>query len=76
VLLVQQEHSDALRNTPWTLDINFRGNETSAQAQGNAVLPVTHTGMYHLWFVACSPELQGLKVDGQTTWKNPHGVVN
>ena len=39
------------------------------------MLPITDTGMYHLWFVTCNPELKKLKVEGQTTWKNPHGGV-
>jgi hypothetical protein len=34
---------------------------------------IEDTGMYYLWFVICDPNLAGVTVSGQTTWKNPGG---
>ncbi len=31
--------------------------------------------MYYLWFVVCDPNLAGVEIYGQTTWKNPHGYL-
>ena len=36
---------------------------------------IESTGMYYLWFVICDPNLAGVTVSGQTTWKNPGGYL-
>mmetsp|Transcript_12728 Transcript_12728/g.32640 ORF Transcript_12728/g.32640 Transcript_12728/m.32640 type:complete len:523 (-) Transcript_12728:243-1811(-) len=63
------------RSTPWVESVVFRGNDTEAHGLGTAALPISETGMYHLWFVACGAELAEVRVEGLTTWKNPHGYL-
>lgn len=59
---------------PWVTDIYFEDNATVAYAVDDAVV-IDETGMYYLWFVVCDPNLSGIQIDGQTTWKNPHGYL-
>lgn len=59
---------------PWQTDIYFSENQTVAYAVDEAVT-IESTGMYYLWFVICDPNLAGVTVSGQTTWKNPGGYL-
>eukprot|EP00191_Tetraselmis_sp_GSL018_P005499 CAMPEP_0177602268 /NCGR_PEP_ID=MMETSP0419_2-20121207/14763_1 /TAXON_ID=582737 /ORGANISM="Tetraselmis sp., Strain GSL018" /LENGTH=452 /DNA_ID=CAMNT_0019095711 /DNA_START=443 /DNA_END=1801 /DNA_ORIENTATION=- len=72
---IVQEVSTPDKNTPWVHDIYFEGNESVAHAAETAVLSIKQTGMYHMWFVTCDPELADATVHGMTTWKNPHGFL-
>jgi hypothetical protein len=31
--------------------------------------------MFYLWFVICDPNLAGVTISGQTSWKNPGGYL-
>ena len=59
---------------PKVLDIYFENNDTVAYSWEEAIT-IEETGMYYLWFVVCDEDLAGATVRGQTTWKNPTGVV-
>mmetsp|Transcript_40522 Transcript_40522/g.114793 ORF Transcript_40522/g.114793 Transcript_40522/m.114793 type:complete len:526 (+) Transcript_40522:220-1797(+) len=73
--IIVKKHANAKKNTPWLSEIHFDGNLTSAFAPATAVLPITETGMFHLLFVVCDPELKGIRAEGHSTWKNPHGFL-
>ena len=59
---------------PWVTEIFYEDNATVAYAVDDAVV-IDSTGMYYLWFVVCDPNLAGVSIDGQTTWKNPTGYL-
>ena len=59
---------------PKVLDIYFENNDTVAFSWEEAIT-IEETGMYYLWFVICDDELSAATVRGQTTWKNPTGVL-
>lgn len=59
---------------PWQTDIYFTDNDTVAYAVDEAVT-ITDTGMFYLWFVICDPNLAGVTISGQTSWKNPGGYL-
>lgn len=54
-------------------DIYFENNGTTT-ASWRAAIVTEKTGMYHLWFVICDPELFCATVNCQTDWKNPMGA--
>ena len=56
------------------LDIYFENNDTLAYSWEEAIT-IEETGMYYLWFVICDEDLASASVRGQTTWKNPTGVL-
>lgn len=41
----------------------------------NTEVDITKTGMYNLFFIACDPDLKGLKMSGKSLWKNPNGYL-
>ena len=59
---------------PKVLDIYFENNDTVAFSWEEAIT-IEETGMYYLWFVICDDELSAATVRGQTTWKNPTGML-
>mmetsp|Transcript_1135 Transcript_1135/g.2014 ORF Transcript_1135/g.2014 Transcript_1135/m.2014 type:complete len:521 (-) Transcript_1135:1470-3032(-) len=71
--LIVQPHAGN-EDWPWQTDIYFTDNDTVAYAVDEAVT-ITDTGMYYLWFVICDPNLAGVTISGQTTWKNPGGYL-
>ena len=61
-------------NWPVVLNIQFGGNYLST-SMDNAEVPITKTGMYNLFFIACDPKLKGTVMSGKTVWKNPDGYL-
>ncbi|XVF45732.1 hypothetical protein PTKIN_Ptkin02bG0230100 [Pterospermum kingtungense] len=61
-------------NWPVVLNIQFGGNYLST-SMDNAEVPITKTGMYNLFFIACDPKLGGTVMSGKTVWKNPDGYL-
>jgi len=61
-------------NWPVVLNVQFGGNYLHTKMAYKEV-PITKTGMYNLFFVACDPKLKGLIMSGKTTWKNPDGYL-
>ncbi|OMO92067.1 Transmembrane receptor, eukaryota [Corchorus olitorius] len=61
-------------NWPKVLNIQFSGNYLST-SMDNAEVPITKTGMYNLFFIACDPKLKGTVMSGKTVWKNPDGYL-
>ncbi|XP_018851051.1 transmembrane protein 87B [Juglans regia] len=61
-------------NWPIVEDIQFSRNSLSTNI-AYKVVPITKTGMYNLFFVACDPQLKGLIMSGKTMWKNPDGYL-
>jgi len=72
--VIVQQNEQGGGDWPWVTDIYFSDNETLAYAVDEAVT-IEKTGMYYLWFVVCDPNLAGVTVSGQTTWKNPQGYL-
>ena len=72
--VIVQQNEQGGSEWPWVTDIYFSDNETVAYAVDEAVT-IEKTGMYYLWFVVCDPNLAGVTVSGQTTWKNPRGYL-
>ena len=71
-LIVKQREDEP--GWPWVTEIFYEDNATVAYAVDDAVV-IDTTGMYHLWFVVCDPNLASVSIDGQTTWKNPTGYL-
>ena len=61
-------------STPRTSSVWFEDDDVEARAFED-VVRIEQTGMYHVWFVVCDPELAGVRVRGKTVWKNPHGYL-
>ncbi|XAR53119.1 hypothetical protein NMG60_11021532 [Bertholletia excelsa] len=63
-------------NTSWPiiLNVQFNGNYMSTYMD-DAVVEITNTGMYNLFFISCDPKLKGLTMSGKTLWKNPDGYL-
>lgn len=61
-------------NWPIVLNVQFSGNYLSTKMD-NVDVPITKTGMYNLFFIACDPKLKGLVMSGKTIWKNPNGYL-
>ncbi|KAK8567873.1 hypothetical protein V6N13_105820 [Hibiscus sabdariffa] len=61
-------------NWPIVLNIHFGGNYLSTSMDKTEV-PITKTGMYNLFFIACDPKLKGTTMSGKTVWKNPDGYL-
>ncbi|KAJ8754958.1 hypothetical protein K2173_015470 [Erythroxylum novogranatense] len=61
-------------NWPFVLNFQFSGNYLSVNIRREEV-PITKTGMYNLFFIACDPKLKGLIMSGRTVWKNPDGYL-
>ncbi|KAL5563234.1 hypothetical protein UlMin_032981 [Ulmus minor] len=61
-------------NWPIVMNAHFNGNSLSASMPYTEV-PISKTGMYNLFFVACDPKLKGLIMNGKTSWKNPDGFL-
>ncbi|XP_022762901.1 transmembrane protein 87A-like [Durio zibethinus] len=61
-------------NWPIVLNIQFSENYLST-SMDNAEVPITKTGMYNLFFIACDPKLKGTVMSGKTVWKNPDGYL-
>lgn len=61
-------------NWPIVLNVQFGGNYLSTNMD-NMDVPITKTGMYNLFFIACDPKLKGLVMSGKTIWKNPYGYL-
>lgn len=61
-------------NWPVVLDVQFSGNSLFTKMDYKEV-PITKTGMYNLFFVACDPKLKELVMSGKTMWKNPDGYL-
>lgn len=61
-------------NWPIVLNTQFSGKSQSASMAYTEV-PITKTGMYNLFFVACDPKLKDLTMNGKTLWKNPDGFL-
>ncbi|XWS40310.1 hypothetical protein CRYUN_Cryun18bG0129600 [Craigia yunnanensis] len=61
-------------NWPIVLNVQFSGNYLST-SMDNAEVPITKTGMYNLFFIACDPKLKGTVMSGKTVWKNPDGYL-
>lgn len=61
-------------NWPIVLNVQFSGNYLSTNLD-NVDVPITKTGMYNLFFIACDPKLKGLVMSGKTIWKNPNGYL-
>ncbi|XP_031249550.1 transmembrane protein 87B isoform X1 [Pistacia vera] len=59
---------------PIVLNVQFNGNYLYANMD-NVDVPITKTGMYNLFFIACDPKLKGLVMSGKTLWKNPDGYL-
>ncbi|KAK8582635.1 hypothetical protein V6N13_069407 [Hibiscus sabdariffa] len=59
---------------PIVLNIHFSGNYLST-SMDQAEVPITKTGMYNLFFIACDPMLKGTTLRGKTVWKNPDGYL-
>lgn len=71
--LIVQPHAGN-EDWPWQTDIYFTDNDTVAYAVDEAVT-ITDTGMFYLWFVICDPNLAGVTISGQSSWKNPGGYL-
>ncbi|KAL5857162.1 hypothetical protein ACOSQ3_004620 [Xanthoceras sorbifolium] len=61
-------------NWPIVVDVQFSGNSLITNMDSLDV-PITKTGMYNLFFIACDPKLKGLVMSGKTMWKNPDGYL-
>uniref|UniRef100_A0A2P2ISJ4 GOST seven transmembrane domain-containing protein n=1 Tax=Rhizophora mucronata TaxID=61149 RepID=A0A2P2ISJ4_RHIMU len=61
-------------NWPIVLNVQFSGNSLSTNIREEE-FPITKTGMYNLFFIACDPKLKGLIMSGKTIWKNPDGYL-
>ncbi|GLT27895.1 hypothetical protein SLA2020_028630 [Shorea laevis] len=61
-------------NWPIVLNVRFVGRSL-ATSMGMKEVPITGTGMYNLFFIACDPKLKGLVMSGKTVWKNPDGYL-
>ncbi|KAK0588923.1 hypothetical protein LWI29_007141 [Acer saccharum] len=61
-------------NWPIVLNVQFGGNSLITNMD-NADVPITKTGMYNLFFIACDPKLKGIVMSGKTMWKNPDGYL-
>ncbi|XP_057493219.1 uncharacterized protein LOC130778730 [Actinidia eriantha] len=61
-------------NWPIVLNVQFNGNYLSTHMD-SAVVYITKTGMYNLFFISCDPKLKGLTMSGETLWKNPDGYL-
>ncbi|XVF68103.1 hypothetical protein PTKIN_Ptkin10aG0176300 [Pterospermum kingtungense] len=61
-------------NWPIVLNVPFEGNDLSTIMDSTEV-PITKTGMYNLFFIACDPKLKGTVMSGKTVWKNPDGYL-
>ncbi|GKV23849.1 hypothetical protein SLEP1_g33538 [Rubroshorea leprosula] len=61
-------------NWPIVLNVHFTGRSLSTSMDVKDV-PITKTGMYNLFFIACDPKLKGLVMSGKTVWKNPDGYL-
>lgn len=59
---------------PIVVNVQFSGNYFSTKIAYKEV-PITKTGMYNLFFIACDPELKGLTMSGKTIWKNPNSYL-
>lgn len=59
---------------PIVLTVQFKGNSLFTNID-NVDVPITKTGMYNLFFIACDPKLKGLVMSGKTLWKNPDGYL-
>ncbi|GAV67382.1 Lung_7-TM_R domain-containing protein [Cephalotus follicularis] len=59
---------------PIVVNVHFSGSLLSTKMD-RAEFPITKTGMYNLIFVACDPNLKGLRMSGKTIWKNPDGYL-
>ncbi|KAI4296270.1 hypothetical protein L6164_036243 [Bauhinia variegata] len=61
-------------NWPFILNVHFIGNDLTTSLDYTEV-PITKTGMYNLFFVACDPKLKDMVMSGKTIWKNPDGYL-
>lgn len=61
-------------NWPVIVDVYFKGKSRIASLDSKEV-PITKTGMYNLFFVACDPKLKEIVMTGKTIWKNPDGFL-
>ncbi|XP_010553210.1 PREDICTED: transmembrane protein 87B [Tarenaya hassleriana] len=59
---------------PILLRVNFNGRRLSAK-MGDNEIPISKSGIYNLLFISCDPKLRGLKMTGETIWKNPDGYL-
>ncbi|XP_054779224.1 uncharacterized protein LOC129287096 [Prosopis cineraria] len=61
-------------NWPVILNVYFIGKSLTTSIN-YTVVPITKTGMYNLFFVACNPKLKDMVMSGKTIWKNPDGFL-
>lgn len=61
-------------NWPVTVNVYFRGQSKTAQLKTTEAY-IPKTGMYNLFFISCDPNLKGMTLTGQTSWKNPDGYL-
>ncbi|WJX26246.1 hypothetical protein P8452_15197 [Trifolium repens] len=61
-------------NWPVVIDLYFKGKSNVISLDSKEV-PITKTGMYNLFFVACDPKLKEIVMSGTTIWKNPDGFL-
>jgi hypothetical protein len=61
-------------NWPVVIDLYFKGKSNVISLDSKEV-PITKTGMYNLFFVACDPKLKEIVMSGKTIWKNPDGFL-
>ncbi|KAJ0743875.1 putative transmembrane protein GPR107/GPR108 [Helianthus annuus] len=59
---------------PVTVNVYFRGKSLTAQLRTTEAY-IKKTGMYNLFFISCDPNLKGMTLTGQTSWKNPDGYL-
>ncbi|KAG0497495.1 hypothetical protein HPP92_002186 [Vanilla planifolia] len=59
---------------PVVVNTHFSANFTFTTMDTPDVY-ITRMGMYNLFFISCDPKLRGLRVTGQTYWKNPSGYL-
>ncbi|KAL2342166.1 hypothetical protein Fmac_010106 [Flemingia macrophylla] len=62
-------------NWPIILDVRFKGKYLTTTSLDSKEVPITKTGMYNLFFVACDPKLKNMVMSGKTIWKNPDGYL-
>lgn len=60
---------------PWHSEVDFLNDDARSAAIMNDTAVIRKTGVYHMLFVTCSPELSEIVVKGKTVWKNPSGYL-